>query len=124
MRYLPLAMLLSLSTPAFAEEICPSVSSDVAQAFTEAVSAIDNMDMGAFESARDRGREALGCLSGLIAPRDAAAHHRLEALDAFVRGEQEQATAAFRRANTLDPEFELPDSIAPVGHPLLSLIHI
>ena len=63
MRYLPLAMLLSLSTPAFAEEICPSVSSDVAQAFTEAVSAIDNMDMCAFESARDRGREALGCLS-------------------------------------------------------------
>lgn len=64
---------------------------------------------------------ALACLDAAIDPRDAAAFHRVLAMDAFVRHDFATALVEFHAARRLEPGYTIPESVAPAGHPLVSL---
>lgn len=113
-----LPLLATSASDALANETCPSQGADLSRFFGDAIEAFDRMDLAAFERTRDEARTALGCLEGIVAPKQAAAYHRIEALSAFAAQSEADAFASFRRAHELDPEYDLPERIAPAGHPL------
>ncbi|TNE86740.1 MAG: hypothetical protein EP330_20770 [Deltaproteobacteria bacterium] len=118
MRTLALSLALVLAVPALAQDPCPSTGKDLSGFYERAMGDFDRMDLDAFRQTRDKARTALGCLSGVVAPKDAAAYHRLEALAAFANSDEVGAYASFRRAHELQPDYDLPSNIAPAGHPL------
>ncbi len=76
------------------------------------------LDRPAFaESVHDL-RNQLACLRDPLTPADAAAIHRVEALDLFLAGDRRGAAWAYSAAALLEPAYELPLGIAPRGNPL------
>ncbi|MCO4743558.1 MAG: hypothetical protein KC912_02135 [Proteobacteria bacterium] len=115
----PLFALITLLSASLAQAApCPSSSSDLTEAYETAVVAFYAMDLDTFNAARDNARIALSCLEAVVSAQDAAAYHRLEALDGFAVGSEERTVTSFRRAHALDPDYDLPPKIAPAGHPL------
>jgi hypothetical protein len=60
----------------------------------------------------------LRCLSEPLSPDAAAQFHRVTGLVRFLEHQDESTRSAFAAARAIDPEFTLPESIAPDGHPL------
>jgi hypothetical protein len=56
-----------------------------------------------------------------VAVREAASFHRLLAMDGFAHHDFATALAEFHAARRLEPGYAIPDSVAPAGHPLVSL---
>ncbi|MCB9765810.1 MAG: hypothetical protein H6739_38905 [Alphaproteobacteria bacterium] len=81
--------------------------------------AFADLDVEALNAARDDALEALPCLGESISPSDAAAFHRLMGMSAFVARERQQVTSEFHAARKLQPGYEVPESVAPPGHPLI-----
>jgi hypothetical protein len=66
-----------------------------------------------------RARElVVPCLRDKITPRDAAAFHRLMALEAFTHKDIERVLAEFHAARKLEPGYEFPMDVLPEGHRL------
>ncbi len=63
----------------------------------------------------------LPCVGQSLTTREAAAFHRLMALEAFINGEEARAKREFHAARKLDPGYSLPADVAGEGHPLLVL---
>lgn len=66
-------------------------------------------------------RAELHCLGEPATPEVAAKWHRLRALAAFTRADDDAVLAAFRAAQAAQPGYVLPLAVAPEGHPLRGL---
>ena len=100
---------------------CSATSSQVADAVRRADDRYLAMDLDGFTGARDEAREAVDCLVIVITPADAAAFHRMEALDAFLAQDDARTIEGFRAVLALQPRHQLPDALAPKGNPLHDL---
>ncbi|MBI4714236.1 hypothetical protein HY771_03585 [Candidatus Uhrbacteria bacterium] len=107
-----------------AQAICPSPvsASELRQAAIQGENAFSDMNVAELLQQAQRAREQIVvCVAEPISPSDAAAFHRLMALDAFTRHNDARVIAEFHAARRLEPGYELPESIAPVGHRLNEL---
>ncbi|MSP54445.1 MAG: hypothetical protein EXR69_02385 [Myxococcales bacterium] len=127
---LPLALhvLLSLQvlSPAIAAESGSSCAgtSTVAEflaASAAGEAAFAEMDVDALVKAQKDGARALPCLAEPVKPKDAAAFHRMNGLLLFTRPDLAGALSEFHAARRLEPGYQIPESVAPQGHPLVAL---
>jgi hypothetical protein len=109
---------LALSARAASAGECEASSGDLLAATNTATAAFSGMDEHAFLAARVEARKALVCLNEPLAAAEVAAYHRMEALAAFFEDRRGAAMLSFGAALSVQPEYELPASIAPVGTPL------
>ncbi len=114
---------LALTFASAQETPCPQTTDteDFLQSATEGERAFAAMDLPALRAARDEALRSLSCLGAKLTPRDAAAFHRMMALAAFTTGDRDQVLAEFHAARRLEPGYEIPEAVAPVGHPLVQL---
>ena len=112
-------VLLGVGLGEAAWAACPEdPEAKLATSLRAAVGSFQSMDLEGFTAHRLDARRAIGCLTTPIAREDAAAYHRLEAYDAFLARDEEGAFHDFRSALYAHWEYELPQSIAPVGNPI------
>ncbi|MDP2307765.1 MAG: hypothetical protein Q8P18_17200 [Pseudomonadota bacterium] len=111
-------MLLLFATLAHAE--CPgrTTTADLSSAVTAAETAYLAMNLDAFQAARTQADDAIPCLAEFVSPPDAAAYHRLIALDAYVAQDNPRTLGSFMSALAIQPGYVLPSTIAPQGNPL------
>lgn len=98
----------------------PTTAIELLAAIGTAETAFIDIDLAKFESAQQGAETALSCLGEPLYPPDAAAWHRMEAMTAFVRHDDAASIAGYRSSFALQPNYTLPDRIAPNGHPLRS----
>mgnify|MGYP000595298869 CR=1 FL=1 len=112
--------MLILLAAALAQAACPeaTTATDLVTAVGRADGTFAAMDLGGFQRAREEVLTAVICLDEVITPADAAAAHRVEALDAFVDDEEGRGLGAFAASLSIQPGFKLSTRIAPDGHPL------
>jgi hypothetical protein len=113
--------LLGVAWSGLAEAACPSTVAAMNADVDAAVTAFSAMDRTTFLQARDRAREAFPCLTELLTPADIAAYHRMEALHAFVAKDKGVATSLFAASVALQPNYVLPEGLAPDGSPLRTI---
>jgi hypothetical protein len=116
-----LATLLLLSNALASDCERPSRTTELANALTAAEAAYLDMDEDGFIAIIAGAEVTLGCLAEAITPYDAAAYHRLVALDAFLAADDAATISAFRASLAAQPRFLLPSSLAPLGNPLSQL---
>ncbi len=92
-----------------------------AAAATAGELAFADLDLPGLLRAGDDAARALTCLDKVVGTRDAAAFHRLLGLIAFTRHDLDDARSEFHAARRLDPSYQIPESVAPPGHPLVAL---
>ncbi len=63
----------------------------------------------------------LPCVGQVLTTREAAAFHRLMALEAFINADEGRVVREFHAARKLDPGYAFPADVAGDGHPLLAL---
>ncbi|MFZ5476632.1 MAG: hypothetical protein ACOZNI_07635 [Myxococcota bacterium] len=119
------ALLAHASIPA-ATAASPSCSTlttrlDFARAAFAGEVAFAEMDIEALGRAREDAMRALICLGEPVGPSEAASFHRLMAMDAFTVQELDRVRAEFHAARRLQPGYQIPESVAPGGHPLVRL---
>jgi hypothetical protein len=109
------------SSRALAAESCPEPVT--ARAFHQAVSAADTaygqMDLEGFQAARAEARTMIPCLAEPLSPAQAAGFHRLEAMGDFLARDHAGAVASLRALAAAAPGYELSETLAPPGHPML-----
>lgn len=81
----------------------------------------DMDETGLLREAQRAREQIIVCIAEPISPSDAAAFHRLMALDAFTRHNDDRVIAEFHAARRLEPGYELPESVAPTEHRLREL---
>ena len=113
-------MILSLLVAhAFAGPcLAPATAIDLVSAIGSAETSFVAMDLEKFETSRSTAETLLGCLGEPLYPPDAAAWHRLEATAAFIKSDDAATIAAYRSSFALQPDYALPERVAPTGHPL------
>lgn len=114
---LPLLIAAALNTAA-AAPICPSTPGSLLDRSEEAMAAWTEMDVPLFYLARQDGQEELSCLSTPMTPPAAGAYHRIEALSAYLNGDEAAASVRFQASALADPDWVFPEALAPEGNPL------
>ena len=97
------------------EEVSPS---EFARQVSLGDAAFSEMDADAFRQALFWIDDALPCLSDGLSTGQITSLHRLQALDAFSDQDPALTTLFMRSVLANAPNYELPDLIAPDGHPL------
>lgn len=116
-----LAGALGLCLPLAARAAdCPETATAKAlvQEVTAGDAAFSELDDEGFVASRARALKLLPCLGETITPGQAALFHKLQALGAFVDRDDAAAVAYFRSVVAASPGYQLPESLAPSGHPL------
>jgi hypothetical protein len=93
-------------------------SNEFAQQVSLGDAAFAEMDGDAFNAALFWVSEALPCLSDGLSAGQVTSLHRLQALSAFSARDPSMTTLFLQSVLSTAPNYELPDSIAPDGHPL------
>ena len=115
-------MLLWIVSSALAAPCDTPVKPDQLAGFAEdALFAFATMDEDGFVTSADRARTEIACLDAPLMPPQAASIHRLEALRAFLDGNDAAALASFKAARRIEPDYRLSTKIAPEGGPLAEL---
>ncbi len=83
-----------------------------------AEAAFVEMDENGFAVAAAGARNTLDCLTEPLTPVSAAGFHRMNALEAFLKGDHAKTIVQFQGVRGSQPGYELPADIAPEGHPL------
>lgn len=120
--FLPLFMLCA--SWAHAQHHCekPRSVMELGLASVGAERAFANFDREALLKHATRARdEILPCLNAPLTSLEAAAFHRLMALEAFTRQDDASALVEFHAARKLFPGYVLPSDLAPADHPLRKL---
>ncbi len=114
-------LLLSLFIGAAQAEDCVAVTTlaDFLAAAEQGETAFASMDLPGLREAREQGLALIPCLGEHVTPSEAASFHRMMALAAFTTGDEAQVLAEFHAARRLQPGYEIPETVAPEGHPLL-----
>jgi len=118
MRFLALAPLLALASPALAAPCdAPTTEASLDAAVAEAEVAYEDLDVEGFRAAHDRAMRALPCVDRPLRPTLVARLHRLRGLQLYIAGSEEASAAAFAAARSADPGLGLGD-LVPEGHAL------
>lgn len=117
-----MTMLLLATAPASAGE-CAQASTllDFQHAASQGEQAFGSMDIDGLVAARDEAAGHLECVGDTVTPDVAAAFHRLMAIVAFTEQDRERVLAEFHAARRLNPGYQIPEDVAPPGHPLIQL---
>ncbi|MEE2751559.1 MAG: hypothetical protein VX519_09005 [Myxococcota bacterium] len=115
-----LGLLLMFNT-ASAECSLRTTTRDLAQGISDVEAAFVSMDINAFNEAETRTLASIDCLEEALTPYDAAGFHRMSALRSFIVRDEESAKASYVAALTSQPNYNLPESLAPKGKSLDSL---
>ncbi|MCP4810140.1 MAG: hypothetical protein GY913_24575 [Proteobacteria bacterium] len=117
-------MLFLLASAALAQDAptCPAPTSlsQLKDATVRGEESFANLDIDGLGQAAGDAETALPCLSEAITPRDAAAYHRLMGMHAFATQERERVKYEFHAARKLEPGYEVPQAVAPTGHPMIA----
>lgn len=106
--------LLAASAPARAACLLEDLSSSL----EAGIHAYQDMDAGAFSSARANSSATLECLKEPITPEVALQYHLVDALDAFLVRDPDRAVLAFQAMLSIQPHYTLGPTLAPPDHPL------
>ncbi len=98
-----------------------STLQDFQYAATLGERAFAGMDIDGLVRARDSAAQHLECVDQAVSADVAAAFHRLLAMVAFTEQDPSSALAEFHAARRLNPGYQIPEDVAPVGHPLITL---
>lgn len=115
---MPLLFLLArVSTAA-----CPGAvtSADLTAALDAAKIAYGNLDVTEFRAAMTRVDASLPCTSEELTPHVAAEVHRFEGLLGFLDRARDRSLTAFAAARSIEPNYRFPESLVPVGNPVLA----
>jgi hypothetical protein len=85
---------------------------------SDATGAFANLDLDGFGARTGMVWDQLPCLSEALTPLDVADVYKLRALDALLAQDDERVRDSLRSARAAAPDYRLPASIAPKGHPL------
>jgi hypothetical protein len=99
----------------------PADLADFSGATRSGEAAFAEMNLPGLTEARAEALAVVPCLQEPVPVGDAADFHRLMALSAFTRGDERQVLAEFHAARRLVPGYEVPEDVAPPGHPLMDL---
>ncbi len=118
-----LTLLLGIRPGFSGDGGCTAATSlaDFAAASTAGEAAFADLDIDALVRAQVAGARALTCLDAAVGTKEAAAFHRMIGLAAFTRHDLVAAKAEFHAARRLEPGYQIPESVAPQGHPLVAL---
>jgi hypothetical protein len=118
-----LPVLLALHSPVATAADCdgPAELATFSAATRDGERAFAEMDLPGLTTAREAALAVVPCLQAPIPVGVAADFHRLMALSAFTRGDEAQVLAEFHAARRLVPGYEVPEDVAPPGHPLMDL---
>ncbi len=117
-----LAFFLFLPRSAFAVCDEPTSVVQLIQASHLAEEAFANLDADALLTQSSLARsQILPCVQEVISKRNAAAFHRLMALEAFINGNESRVVNELHAALILEPGYLFPTNVAGQGHPLLAL---
>jgi hypothetical protein len=111
-------ILLSLASFALAD--CRVSSVDLARTVEQAELAFGSLDVDSFRTNTTRLDAEVKCLRDLASPALAARIHRLEGLRAWIDQDAERSRASFAAARAIEPEYQFPQAMVPVGHPVLN----
>lgn len=113
---------LFLAFPAQAAGLadCPRAfdTREVTDAADSAERAFTGVDVEAFLPARAEMQARLACVKELLSPAALARVHRVEALGAFVEGNQAKVPQALAGVFAAEPGHQVPTSLLPEGHPV------
>ncbi|MDG1480636.1 MAG: hypothetical protein P8R54_13660 [Myxococcota bacterium] len=114
-------ILLTLITSAAAE--CPASvpAQKVSQEISLGEVAFKNMDEELFRQVHDEIQLLVPCMSTPFNAAQATSFWRLSALAAFLSRDEDTVLTAFKSVIEISPGYMLPESIAPMGHPLQEL---
>jgi len=101
-----------------AECDAPATETLLATTAWEARAAFEAMDQHTFVNQMDQLNQMIPCLNEPIDPMGAATIHLLKGLKLFGQKDLEGATLAFAAARSASSGFQMPESVAPAGHPL------
>jgi hypothetical protein len=101
---------------------CPAAltSADLIAALDDAKAAYSNLDVTEFRAAMARVQVGLPCATDEITPHVAAELHRFEGLLGFLDRITERSLTAFAAARSIEPNYKFPESLVPVGNPVLA----
>ena len=122
--FLPLFFLTASAAWAAPPGPCPDGGTTVAEfqaAARAGEAAFAAIDLQGLTQARDAALAVIPCLGERLPLAVAADFHRLMALAAFTSGDEQLVLAEFHAARRLVPGYQVPESVAPPGHPLLQL---
>jgi hypothetical protein len=111
------AALLFAGT-ASAECETPATQSQLAAIAWEARSAFEEMDQAKFVDQMSQLSLTIPCMGEVIEPMGASTIHLLMGLERFGLKDLEGATLAFAAARSASNGYQMPESVAPAGHPL------
>lgn len=118
---LPLTLVLAAGIARAAECDAPADLADFSTATRAGETAFAEMNLPGLTDARAEALSVVPCLQQPVPVGVAADFHRLMALSAFTRGDERQVLTEFHAARRLVPGYEVPDDVAPPGHPLMDL---
>src|SRR3989339_1248072 len=119
-----LLVLLLCLLPGHLLAVCvqPASVVELAQASRLAEEAFANLDADGLLTQSSLARtKVLPCVQEMITKRNAAAFHRLMALEAFINGDESRVMSELHAALILEPGYLFPENVAGSGHPLLVL---
>lgn len=111
------AALLFAGT-ASAECEAPATQSELAAIAWEARSAFETMDQAKFVDQMSQLSLTIPCMGEVIEPMGASTIHLLMGLERFGLKDLGGATLAFAAARSASSGYQMPESVAPAGHPL------
>lgn len=114
--------MLLILTAAWAAPVasCPRTfdTSELSSAITAAERAFSEMNSGELAVAEGDVRARLVCIGERLDPEVLARVHRVEALSAYVTGNQAHVPAALAGVLTAEPGHDIPTSLVPEDHPI------
>lgn len=111
------AALLFAGT-ASAECEAPATQSELAAISWEARTAFEAMDQAKFVDQMSQLKLTIPCVGEVIEPMGASTIHLLMGLERFGLKDLDGATLAFAAARSASNKYQMPESLAPAGHPL------
>ncbi len=115
------AMSFASVVSAHAECKSEATIAQLLTASAEGEKAFAQMDLTALLKHASLAREELvPCIKRPLTPKQAAAFHRLMALEAFTRHSYKRVIAEFHAARMLEPGYAIPSEVADGDHPLLT----
>ncbi len=113
-------LLVALVAPAWAVD-CPVSAAKVQELDAAVETAFSALNEDALETATADLDQALGCLAQPIPAALAAETHRAFAFSEYVQGDRAGAREAFAAARSIEPGYEIPETLLPPKHPLRAL---
>lgn len=108
-------LILSMAGGAWAGECTVDA---LRESLETSVDAFSRMDADRFGTASESVAKDLDCLTAPLTPQDSARLHLNRGLASFLSEDAPATILAFRAAISADPSVQLPEQVAPPGHPL------